>query len=210
MRRRVHIVYISLAATIAGCQPGPATTPADAGVDADAVVMDSATGPDAALDGGGSPDCGEHGTLHGDHCDCDLGYVEEQGECVEIDACVGDDPSEPDDRVRDAVASSGVAMERWLCPSDVDHVAVDVEVGEQLSITALFLHDEVDVDVAVWSAGTDPRFDRPMARAVSQTDDEQLVVTATRPGTHIVRVYSDDPGAQGAYRLEIEVVTPPE
>jgi hypothetical protein len=193
---------------------GGATRDAAAVTDAGALPWDARPpSTDAGADGGardagprdGGIDCGPHGMAHGDHCHCEAGYVERERRCVAVDECRGDDPYEPDDRARDAVPWAGEPLERWLCPGDRDHVSVELMAGERLRVHVLFSHDELDIDVALWTPGTDPRFDRPALQALSRTDDEELTHLATRDGAHLVRVFSADRGGQSAYRLQIEV-----
>ncbi|HJL18244.1 MAG TPA: hypothetical protein RMH99_21450 [Sandaracinaceae bacterium LLY-WYZ-13_1] len=200
---------------LGGCgEPTPSLV--DAGQDAGALVPDGGAAVDAGppdaswevTDAGPSDaglDCGPHGEAHFDHCHCHAGYVEEGGRCVPIDECAGDDPLEPDDRFRDAVPWEGSPWERWLCPGDRDHATVTLAAGDELTVLASFEHDEVDVDLAIWIPGADPRFDDSAARSTGTDDEERLIYRARHDGAHLVRIHSFDEGAQGAYRLELVV-----
>jgi hypothetical protein len=161
--------------------------------------MDDAGPADAGID------CGPHGDAHFDHCHCHSGYVEEDGVCVPVDDCAGEDALEPDDRFRDAVGWEGVPLERWLCPGDRDHVTVELASGDELTVVATFVHDEIDIDLAIWAPGADPRFDGSVARSSGASDEERLLHRARRDGVHLIRIHSSDRGAQGAYRLELTV-----
>lgn len=194
---------------LAACEETPPDPPApiDAGtVDAS---RDAGPEPDAGappIDAG--PDCGPHGDPHLGHCHCHTGYVEEAGRCVPIAACAGDDPLEPDDRFRDAVAWEGEPLERWLCPGDVDHVTVTLSAGETLTATATFVHAELDLALALWDPGADPRFDGAAARTTGSGDEERLVYRAGADGPHLIRIHASGAGQQGAYRLELTTDAP--
>jgi hypothetical protein len=204
-----------VATLLAGCD-GASPSVVDAGADGgplspDAGAVVDAGRPDASpepADAGPSDaglDCGPHGEAHFDHCHCHPGYVAEDGRCVPIDECAGDDPLEPDDRFREAVPWEGSPWARWLCPGDRDHATVALTAGDELTVLASSEHDEVDVDLAIWIPGADPRFDDSAARSTGTDDEARLTYRARHDGAHLVRIYSLDPGAQGAYRLELVV-----
>lgn len=181
---------------------GVDAAPADAGVDAAAPPPGDAGPPDAGLD------CGPHGDAHHDHCHCHPGYVERDGVCVLPDECTGDDELEPDDRFRDAVAWGHEPVDRWLCPGDLDHVTVELAAGDELTVTASFDHATIDVDLALYAPDADPRFDRAVARTDGTEDEERLFFRVRESGAHLIRIYSPDRGAQGAYRLALSIETP--
>jgi len=214
--------FLLLAGLALGCDE--TETPSDAGSAGDLGLLDAAAH-DAGVDGAAIPedaglqdagpadaglDCGPHGYAHFDHCHCDPGYIERDGQCVEPDECTGDDPFESDDRFRDAVEWGHEPVERWLCPGDRDHVTVELTAGDELTVTATFDHATVDVDLALYAPEADPRFDRPVARTDGVADEERLFFRVLETGAHLLRIQSPDRGAQGAYRLDLSIDTPAE
>lgn len=173
--------------TLAACDPSSEPNDSDGGADA-----------------GSDDGCGPFGAQHGGHCDCEPGYEDVNGTCEAIGACQGSDSLEPDDRAREAVIWSRATegFDRWLCPGDQDWFSLELVEGEPLEIVSRFAHLTVDINLALWEPGRDPRFDDPAVRTVGMSDEEVLMHAVRRSGVHLVRVSSPQPAAQGAYRVE--------
>lgn len=193
---------------VAGCSP--TASPADAGIDTtvdaqddrssavEDVAIQDAT--DVATDTGLG--CGPHGTLHGDHCDCDRGYRAQGLTCVAIESCPSDDRNEPNDSVATATRLNVGAMASGRrCAEEVDYFVVRAPMGQRLVVDALFRHADGDLDLLLFEPGRDPRLDRAIARSESGDDDEQLAHRTRVEGDFIVVVTGASAASQAPYVL---------
>jgi len=98
-----------------------------------------------------------------------------------------DDAFEPNDTFAEAVTLlSGTQSALTVCTDDPsDWFAIDLAMGEQLTVTAAFLDDEGDVDIKLYDA-TETQIG---LAGVSTTDDETVDYTATAAGLHWINVY---------------------
>jgi hypothetical protein len=157
-------------------------------------------------------DCSGRGTLHGDHCDCNAGYVARGLCCVAPTPCQGpDDALEDNDTVATATAVSGEALARSglrVCPADADVFRVPLRVGQRVEVALTFTHARGDLDVYLYAPGvTDFSHARPTAASDGQRDNERLTHTATVAGEHLVLVQGFE-GAQNTYDLSLRVTGP--
>lgn len=181
------------------------------------VPRTDAGSPDAAslpgTDAGPSPDafelgCGPHGHAHGDHCHCDVGYVERDGVCVEPPACVGpDDALEENDTPETASPMPTDETELYSCVLDDDWYAVELAAGQRLDVSLRFTHARADLDAYLFAPGADPLHDEPLAAGDSTDDDETLSFTATTAGRHLLLVYGYD-AKEAPYTLTAVVSAP--
>lgn len=157
-------------------------------------------------------DCGPHGHSHGDHCDCDPGYVDREGCCVPPPACTRpDDALEDNDDADEATAVEGASYSRdglRVCPADVDVFQVPLTTGQRVEINLRFTHASGDVDAYLFNPGTtDFSHATPVARGVGTVDNERFSFTARRDGGHLLVVSGYD-GAENDYALTITVTGP--
>lgn len=179
--------------------------------DAAVGAPDAAVEFDAGVDGGvsdagadvdaGDP-CGEHGTFHLNHCDCEPGYREVRGRCEPIPACAAD-AHEPNDSLALATSLDGGSASGQLCASDVDAFLFTAPSGVQLEVQLQFLQADGNLDLALYEPNRDPRFSSPVARADSNTDDELISHRTRRAGAFLILVSGRGSGTQAPYVLNI-------
>lgn len=171
----------SYARCLQACVGGP---PVDGGADApqlpDSVQqmeggVDTTTGPDGPISDMGKPT--KDGAVH-----LDGAPVKPSTGCV-------DDTSEPNNTSATATdlsaAGTGLIPGWEICyPGDVDHYAVTLTAGQQLTFTIKFVHTKGDLELAL----LDPD-GLVVATARSEDDDEQIVHTASKAGIHMVGVF---------------------
>lgn len=168
-----------------------------------------------AEDGGGAScnnDCSGRGTLHGDHCDCNAGFLARGLCCVAPPPCQGpDDALEDNDAVASATPVTGGSLARAglrVCPGDADVYRVSLAAGQRLEAALTFTHARGDLDVYLYDpAVTDFSHARPLAASDGQRDNERLTFTATTAGGHVLLVQGFE-GAQNTYDLSIRVTGP--
>ncbi len=87
-------------------------------------------------------------------------------------------------------------------PDDVDFFRFEVlPGGDQYYLDVLFLHDDADLDVALYDES------QALVRSgESETDNERLDLRGLEPGTYFVEVYSIEGAAN--YRLSISAAEP--
>ena len=125
---------------------------------------------------------------------------------VTLAPCV-DDSWEDNDVFGDAgVVPTGLTTGLSACPGpDYDWYAIDLFVGDEITVDALFVDAEGDIDLYL--------YDDPAASAVDSSattsDNEQVTWTATTGGTHYMRahLYGDAGVLEGnPYNLDVTVV----
>lgn len=156
--------------------------------------------------------CSGRGRLHGDHCDCDPGYIARGLCCLPPPPCQGpDDPFEDNDTVASATPiTGGMLLHRGLrvCPGDADVFRIPLEAGQRVEVALTFTHARGDLDVYLYAPGVvDVAHARPVAASDGQRDNERFVYTAMESGDHVALVQGFE-GAQNTYDLSVRVLTP--
>jgi hypothetical protein len=180
---------------------GSDATSADAG--SDAVVRDDAWVLDAPSDGGMPPDaraidCGEHGSFHVDHCDCDRGYRFDGLTCVELSSCL-DDVLEEDDFARDATPWEDAGEGLVACPGDVDWLSLPMVRGERWEVEAR--SEGGELSLSLYAPRSDPRFDGAVAMTTGSSGSARVVHTARATGSALLRISSTTLDARVTYSL---------
>ena len=85
-----------------------------------------------------------------------------------------------------------------LAEGENHNFAIDLESGDQLTVTASFTHAEGDLDLELYDSS------ELLARADSSTDDETLTREADTSETHYITVYGYE-GATNSYELDVQV-----
>lgn len=157
-------------------------------------------------------DCGPNGRSHGDHCDCDEGFVERDGCCVPPPPCSGpDDELEENDSPAEAtpVPATGASYESLRhCPADSDMFAIPLARGQRVEVRATFTHARGDIDLYLFRPNTaDPGHARPVARSNGSANNERIAYTATEDGAYLLWVTGYN-GAENAYGLSVQITTP--
>jgi hypothetical protein len=181
----------------------------DAGLASDAglVMVDAGALDAGALDSGapvvdaGDP-CGEHGTFHINHCDCNAGFREVALRCEPIPACDADS-FEPNDSLALAKPMDGGMASGQICANDLDGFLFTAQTGVQLEVRLQFLHGDGNLELSLYEPGRDPRFSSPVARADSNTDDEFISHRTRRTGDFLILVSGRGSGTQAPYHLSI-------
>lgn len=73
---------------------------------------------------------------------------------------------------------------------DYDYFAVDLDQGDYLNTSLRFVHDVADLDLEVYSPNRNL-----IANSVSDTDDENVALTAQQSGTYYINISSSQGGA---------------
>jgi len=157
-------------------------------------------------------DCSGRGTFHGDHCDCNPGFLARGLCCVPPPPCAGaDDSLEDNDTLATATAITGGSLTRAglrVCPADVDVYRVPLALGQRVEVTLAFANARGDLDLYLYAPGvTDFSHARPTAASDGPNEGERLTFTATVAGEHTVLVQGFE-GAQNTYDLAIRVAGP--
>lgn len=192
---------------LVGCGGGVPVGESDAAVgalDASVELDTRADGgaPDAGADVDAGDPCGEHGSFHVNHCDCEPGYREVRGRCEPIPSCTAD-AHEPNDSLALATSLDGGRASGQLCANDVDAFLFTAPSGVQLEVQLQFLQADGNLDLALYEPNRDPRFASPVARADSNTDDELISHRTRRSGAFLVLVSGRGSGTQAPYVLNI-------
>jgi hypothetical protein len=205
MRRALGLLLLASCGAVQLSVPVDDAGPSgDAGVSTDAgLAAPDAGEPDAGsfeVDAGDP--CGEHGTFHINHCDCNVGFREIALRCEPIPACEAD-AFEPNDSLALATSLDGGVASGRLCSSDRDFFLFNAQSGTQLEVRLQFLHSDGNLDLALYEPGRDPRFASPVARADSNTDDEFISHRTRRTGDFLILVSGRGSGTQAPYHLSI-------
>lgn len=112
--------------------------------------------------------------------------------------CPSDDGYEDNDTQATAAAfPEGSTIGAFVCGGDDDWFTLPANAGEEISVTASFVHDEGDLDMTLY----DPS-GQPIGAASSTTDDETITETAATTGDYAVQV-TGYAGAENAYALDM-------
>ncbi len=99
---------------------------------------------------------------------------------TDLDGCA-DDPYEGDDPV---VMASGHYPGLIMCRGDRDAYEVELEEGDNLTVTIDFTHAVADLDLLLTDAN-----EVVVDRSTSTADQESVTLTAAAAGTYLVQVY---------------------
>jgi len=114
-------------------------------------------------------------------------------------ACVDDALEENDTNLDSVPIAADTLYPLNLCLGDEDWFDIGLAVGDTLTVTLDYAVADGDLDLQLWGAiGV-------VATADTNTDDEQIVYTATATETHRIRVYGDGPTAAAPYSLTVHV-----
>lgn len=174
----------------------------------------AACGDSASSDAGSmcTSACGPHGRAHGDHCDCNPGYIDRMMCCVPPPSCTApDDAFEENDTAEAATPVPAGGLSRAglrVCPADQDVFRVPLAVGQRVEAALRFTQARGDLDVYLYAPGTtDFVHARPMASAAGTVDNESLSYVAGAAGDHLLLVLGFE-AAENAYDLEVRVTGP--
>lgn len=111
------------------------------------------------------------------------------------------DEFEPNDTREEASEIDAGTYDGLEVPSDgSDYYAVELEEGQEITVTIRFTHADGDLEMLLYPPGEDSRF---LREETSTTDDEQFTYTATGNGTHYVLVYGYDYHGN-TYSMEVD------
>ena len=117
--------------------------------------------------------------------------------------CAADEFEENDAFETPADLEAGSHTGLTSCEGDADFYAIDLDVGDEITVALTFTHADGDVDVYLGDAeGT------VLASSTSEDDDESFTYTAEEAGQYIVLVnlwedLGDNPG--NAYSMDVDV-----
>lgn len=207
-RAALLIALCSCAADRAAASADGSSGPADAAWSTigDAALADARDDRSSDALETGAADCGPHGALHGDHCDCDEGYRADGLRCVAVAECAQDDRNEPNDRLEQAtMVTVGAPIRGRRCAGDVDLFRVRVEQGQRVVANLRFSQRDGDLDLWLYEPGRAPLVDRAIARSESADDDEHVAHRARQTGEFVLVVVGGAPSAQCAYALDVAI-----
>ncbi len=130
-----------------------------------------------------------------------------RGHCSDAAGCAADAREDDDTAATAAAITAGMQSGLTSCAGDEDHFALDLTIGDTVTIDVRFAAAEGNVDVEL----RDPS-GAVVASGVSTTSDEQITFVATAAGAHTIRVWlvADYGPATGApYSIEVAVMGPP-
>ncbi len=116
--------------------------------------------------------------------------------------CDGLEPNDSVQQASDALEADG-PVESRICQGDEDWFGIDVGVGDVLRIDLTFLHQDGDLDMALFDAAA-----REVEVSESTDNNESLEWTVERAGTHFIKVYGYEDAAN-AYALSAAVELAP-
>jgi hypothetical protein len=91
-----------------------------------------------------------------------------------------------------------------ICPCREDWFAFLVGEGGRINVTASFSHDEIDIDLKLYTAdAAEAHSDVTVASSTLTADEESIDFTSTGPGNYYLRVYSFRQDDQGTYDLTV-------
>ena len=113
---------------------------------------------------------------------------------------IENEPSEPNGDFSNAgQLSPGTHYGAIVASNGNDYFAVDLNQGQDLTVSMYFVHGDADLDLEVY----DPN-QNLVSDSQSTTDSEQVSITAQQSGTHYIRVYSFGDGT-APYTLDISL-----
>ena len=128
------------------------------------------------------------------------------GHCVASTVCTADAREDDDTSATAAALSAGLQPGLTSCAGDEDWFAIDLGVGDAVTVDVRFDHAEGNVDAELRDPGG-----VVVASSLSTTSDEQVGYTAVAAGAHSLRVwqvqeYGATPGTP--YSVDLALIGP--